>query len=259
MQLITDLDALPTLSAPCGLTLGTFDGVHLGHQKLIQHLRSKLPQNAKLVCFTFTDHPSHLFNPDSPTSLICTAAQKAKLLGEYGADVVILTAFSAEFAAIPYDQFLKDLRKKIPFSHFVLGTGATFGKQREGNPENIKTLASEMGFTIEYLPKLEQDGAPISSGRIRKAIAEGNFSLVRTCLGRPYSLMGRVLQEKDHFLLYEPGICLPPPAIYPIQLKASGKSYLGRGHINPPEQMIRLDLLETQVPLAKKEVEIVFL
>lgn len=253
MQLITDLkDALP-IHLPCGLTIGSFDGVHLGHQALLKHLRAKLPLGALLTVFTFSNHPSHHFAPDTPTPLICSPMQKAKLLAEYGADIVILTPFTPEFSQTPFDQFLRKLKQKIPFSHLVLGINATFGKNKEGNEENVRHLAPELGFHVEYLPKLTFHDVPLSSRHIRSLIAKGALHEVQECLGRHYSL---VLTSKDGS--NAEGLCLPPEGIYAVRIKISSKTHLGRALVAPKEQMVRIELLHGDVHHDEKEVEIIF-
>src|SRR5690348_2397718 len=109
MLLLTDFNDIPPIDQPCGLTIGSFDGVHLGHQTLLKHLRAKLPSQGLVCVFTFSNHPSHLFTPQSPLSLICPPLQKMKLLETYGVDIAFLIPFTAEFAQISYEEFLKQM------------------------------------------------------------------------------------------------------------------------------------------------------
>ena len=175
MLLITDIAEAPSLDTPCGLTIGSFDGVHLGHQSLLKHLRKSSPLKAPLSSLPFlTTLPSTSHLTSYPPHL--PPLQKAKLLGDYGADIVILTPFTQQFATLSFDLFLRTLLEKFPFSLLILGTGATFGKNKgEGNEENIRQIAPELGFTVEYLSKLTLQGAPISSGRIRTLIFSGSL------------------------------------------------------------------------------------
>ncbi len=238
MLLITDLNDIPSLTKPCGLTIGTFDGVHLGHQTLLNHLRSKLPPSSTLAVFTFSNHPSELFS--SPTPLICPPLQKVKHLFDYGADLIIMIPFSHSFSSIPYDQFLQQMKERLVFSQLVLGTGATFGSKRQGNEENVKKLSKKLHFEVEYLPKYRS----ISSGNIRKLISQGAFDEVSACLGRPYSLMGRL--QKDTLPL--PSICLPPEGTYPVQVKTSDKVLSAHAQVLPAS--IHLDIpLDTDVEI----------
>lgn len=247
MLLITDLKDLPTLT-DCGLTIGTFDGVHLGHQALLRHLKKK---SGKVVVFTFSNHPTQVFRPDNPTPLICPPLQKVKQLYDSGADIVILVPFTPSFAQTPFDKFLHDLKLKINFSHLTLGTGAVLGKNREGNEDNIRTLGTKLHFSVDYLPKTLLKGQPISSGRIRTAITQGHFHEVQESLGRPYSLMGH-LNENDFPL---PGICMPPDGVYAVQIKTGATQHLGRALISSKKQSLQLDL---PTSLHGKDVEVIF-
>jgi riboflavin kinase/FMN adenylyltransferase len=177
MLLITDLNDIPTLGRPCGLTIGSFDGVHLGHQALLKHLRAKLPPNSILSILTFSNHPSHLFTPHSPTLLISPPLQKVKHFENYGADLVILIPFDAAFAGTSFEKFLRHMKESLGFSYLSLGEGATFGKNKEGNEANVKLLAKEIGFEVDYLPKYLVNGTPVSSGRVRALIAQFKSAL----------------------------------------------------------------------------------
>jgi riboflavin kinase / FMN adenylyltransferase len=264
MLLITDLNAIPSLTQPCGLTIGSFDGVHLGHQALLQHLKSKflteceIPPEGLLCVFTFSTHPSQLFSPETPIPLICPPLQKVKHLADYGADIVFLIPFTPEFANMSFEHFLRQLKKNLRISHLAFGIGAAFGKNKEGDETNVRHLAAELHFEADYLPKTRIGGTPVSSGRIRALITQGSFQEVQTCLGRPYSLMGRLHQENGFYHFSLSGICLPPEGIYPIRLKTISSTFLGKAHIRAMEPMIRLELLKTETSLHGKDVEVIF-
>ncbi|MGC2596371.1 MAG: FAD synthetase family protein [Rhabdochlamydiaceae bacterium] len=258
MLLITDFNDISSLSQPSGLTIGNFDGVHLGHQALLKHLRSKLPLDGMLVVFTFFNHPSHLFTPDRPAPLICPPLQKVKYLADYGADIVILIPFTFEFAKTTFEEFLLQLKNRLGFSHLVLGTGSTFGKNRKGDEPNVKNFGSEHDFAVDYLPKTWVGNAPVSSGRIRASIVEGAFQEVQNCLGRPFSLMGRLVKGDGFYLFPAQGICLPSEGAYSIQLKTVSATYLGRAHPLPKEQMIRLESFTEKILLDDQDVELIF-
>ena len=254
MLLITDLKDIPSVNQPSALTIGSFDGVHLGHQALLKHLRAKLPPNGLLTVLTFTNHPSHLFTPNTPTPLIHPPLQKVKHLFDCGVDNVILIPFTKEFAQTPFDLFLIELKNALSFSHLAFGTGAVFGKNREGNEANIRRLAPELGLEVDYLPKYLLNGSPVSSGRIRTLISQADFPAAKSCLGRPYSLMGRLTAGTMHF----PGICLPPEGSYPIHLKTSHQTYPGTARISPKNSQIHIDLVDVKVPLAAQDAEVIF-
>jgi len=258
MLLITDLQEIPSLNDPCGLTIGSFDGVHLGHQALLQHLRSKLPSCGKLAVFTFSNHPTHLFTPERPVPLICPPLQKVKHLADCGVDLVFLIPFTREFSKTPFREFLSYLKARLNFFYLTLGMGASFGKDKEGIETNVRKLATELHFTVDYLPKTVVGKDPVSSGRVRTAITQADFHQVQHCLGRPYSLMGRPAQQSNLFQLSLPGICLPPEGIYPVRMKIHDTFHLGRASVLPKQHTIRLDPLHTSISLYNKDIEVIF-
>jgi riboflavin kinase/FMN adenylyltransferase len=155
------------------LTIGFFDGVHLGHQALLRALRAH-PHSTIL---TFSNHPQSVFNPPAP-ELLLPLSEKIELLKAYG--TVDIRPFTLEFAATPFDQLLDQFN----LSHFILGKGSVFGKNREGNETNVKAYAATRGIIVEYIPKVLFNNEPVSSSRIRRAMAAGNHSLATQLLGR---------------------------------------------------------------------------
>lgn len=257
MQLITNLTDIPTLDTPCGLTIGSFDGVHLGHQALLKHLKALLPHSATKVVFTFSTHPSHLFSPQSPVPLIYPAEQKAKLLHKAGADLVLMVPFTKAFSEMSPEEFLTLLKQKLNFSHLVLGVGSTFGKNRGGDEIHVRTLGEKLGFSTTYLEKLELGTGPISSGRIRTAIRAGNFKEASECLGRRYALLGKLVLEKDQFVLRLDGVCLPPSGVYSVHVKTKRAEYVAVADVNQ-QGLIRFDFAQECFIPADESVEVVF-
>ena len=156
------------------LTIGFFDGVHLGHQKLLKRLR----EHPHATILTFSNHPQSLFKPPAPELLI-SLEEKKRLLKPY-ADLVVVLPFTTEFAATPFDQLLQTFAP----SHLILGTGSAFGKDREGNEANVRNYARTRGITVEYIEKELFRNEPVSSSRIRQALADGNATLAHQLLGR---------------------------------------------------------------------------
>jgi riboflavin kinase/FMN adenylyltransferase len=156
------------------LTIGFFDGVHLGHQKLLKRLR----QYPYATILTFSNHPQSLFHPPAPPLLI-SLEEKKRILKQY-ADVIVVLPFTPEFASTPFEQVLQS----FDVSHLILGAGSVFGKNREGNEANVRKYANAHGIEIEYIEKELFQNEPISSSRIRQALATGDFNLAQQLLGK---------------------------------------------------------------------------
>jgi riboflavin kinase/FMN adenylyltransferase len=156
------------------LTIGFFDGVHIGHQAILKKLRS----HTFSTVLTFMNHPQEVLHPPAPELLI-SFAEKIKILQKY-ADDVVAVPFTLEYAATPFDELLS----QFDLSHIILGEGAVFGKDRQGNEENVRNYGASRDIIVEYVPKLLFQDEPVSSSRIRKAIAAGNLVLAYQLLGK---------------------------------------------------------------------------
>lgn len=188
MKVVTRLEDIPPAVAPIALTIGIFDGIHLGHQAIIKELHKLTRKTGTRVLLTFSNHPSEIFQPQSPTPLILSFEHRLHLLKLYGIDLVIALPFTRGFAEQSYVECMEALRKKLPFQELVLGEGASFGKNREGDEERLKTLASQMGFKTHYLKKERHHKEMISSGMVRNFVQEGKLKKIKKYLGRPYSI-----------------------------------------------------------------------
>lgn len=156
------------------LTIGFFDGLHLGHLALLRRLRS-LPHATIL---TFENHPQSIIRPPAPELLMPTE-KRIEALRNF-ADQVLVLPFTEEFAATRFDELLD----QFDLSHILLGEGSVFGQNREGNEENVRKYGISKAIAVEYFPKILFEGEPISSSRIRKALAEGKTALAEQLLGR---------------------------------------------------------------------------
>jgi len=185
MIIIDDKSPLPFLPAPYCLTIGSFDGVHRGHMKLIERMRALAPSGT-IAVFTFRNHPTELFNPKATVPPIYPLSQKLQLLEKAGVDLVFLTDFTSSIANLSYQDFIKNLHERLPFSHLILGAGSAFGKGRLGTESKIMELAKTVGFQVEYMPKLSIDGKEVSSRQIRSFIQHGDLEKASLFLGRPY-------------------------------------------------------------------------
>ena len=183
-------------NTPHIVTVGTFDGVHLGHQRMISRLmESSSELNGKPIVVTFDPHPQIVLNKPGrdPVRLLSTLSERLQLLNVYGINDVVVIPFSAEFAELTPDFFIRELlMKNVGISRFVIGYDHVFGKNREGNEEIIRAIGEEKGFDVEKLPAYQIGGATVSSTKIRHALIDKNIDAANTMLGYPYFIQGVV-------------------------------------------------------------------
>lgn len=219
MHLVHQIKDIPHLSTPLALSIGSFDGMHLGHQFLLHKMRELAGPQGHIAIVTFSNHPSLVIKTKTQSCLLCSQEHKLALLRKSHVDLVILLPFTQETANLSYEEFLSKIRERYPFSFLVLGEGAAFGKGLEGHEQNVKELSHKLHFTPYYLKKQTHDGHVVSSGRIRFLVQKGDLNGASELLGRPYSLYG-VLQKVPHnrMVMHLNGICLPPEGTYEVKV-----------------------------------------
>ena len=171
------------------LAIGMFDGVHLGHQSVIEAaVNSARARRAVAGVLTFWPHPSLLFRPDNPTRQIMDPESKVRLFRELGAALVIEQPFDQCFAAVTAECFMEYLRERLPgLDSIYVGENWRFGKGRGGDVALLVTLARQVGVNVVSMPRLHFNGEAVSSSRIREALAEGRLEEANSLLGRFYS------------------------------------------------------------------------
>lgn len=177
-------------------TIGIFDGVHLAHQQIISRLKDLASDyKTESLLLTLWPHPRYVLNKDSDSlKLLSTLDEKLQLLESFGLDNVVIVPFDKFFAATPFDRFIKRiLVDRLQVKKLVVGYNHQFGRDRQGNFENLKIYAERYGFGIEQLSKVEIDGNRVSSSVIRKNILDGNLELANSMLGHYHQLSGQVV------------------------------------------------------------------
>ena len=195
MKIYHGLDDFTRLSSAV-VTSGTFDGVHLGHQKILARLREVAAKNnGETVVITFWPHPRLVLHPeDESLKLLNTFEEKASLLKEQGIQHLVRIPFTKEFSQLTSEEFIqKILVDTIGTKKLVIGYDHRFGHNREGSFEQLKLNAPRYGFEVEEIPRQDVDHIGVSSSKIRKALEEGDIDAATHLLGRPYSLTGRVV------------------------------------------------------------------
>jgi len=178
------------------VTSGTFDGVHVGHQKILNRLKEIASDiGGETVVITFWPHPRYVLKPGAtPHLLLNTFEEKAGLIKEQGIQHLLRIPFTKEFSQTTSQEFIENiLVKRIGTKKLVIGYDHKFGKDREGSFEQLRINAPNYGFEVEEIPRQDVDHIGVSSSRIRLALEEGDIDTATHFLGRPYSLCGRVV------------------------------------------------------------------
>ncbi|CAN5529724.1 bifunctional riboflavin kinase/FAD synthetase [soil metagenome] len=178
------------------VTSGTFDGVHVGHQKILSRLKEIAQKNkGETVILTFWPHPRFVLNPDDDSlKLLTTFEEKTSLLKDIGIDHLVSIPFTKSFSQMSSEDFIKKiLVDKIGTKKLVIGYDHRFGKNREGSFEHLKNNAASYGFEVEEISRKDIDHVTVSSTKVRKALEDGDMNIARDFLGRFYSLTGMVI------------------------------------------------------------------
>jgi len=178
------------------VTSGTFDGVHVGHQKILSRLREAAVRNGgETVVITFWPHPRLVLHPeDISLKLLNTFEEKAELLKQQGIQHLLRIPFTREFSHLSSEEFITQIIvETIGTKKLIIGYDHHFGKNREGSFEQLKLNAPKYGFEVEEIPRQDVDHVVVSSTKIRKALEEGDIDTATHFLGNPYSLTGRVV------------------------------------------------------------------
>ncbi len=187
-------DFIPVRNAV--VTSGTFDGVHVGHQKILSRLHEIADRTkGDTVVITFWPHPRLVLYPDADLKLLNTFEEKAELIKEQGIHHLLRIPFTKEFSQLTSEEFItKILVEKIGTKKLVIGYDHHFGKNREGSFEQLKLNGPKYGFDVEEISRQDVDHVAVSSSKIRKAIETADLETATHLLGRSYSISGRVIK-----------------------------------------------------------------
>ena len=187
------------IARPTVLTLGVFDGLHLGHQLVMRTVVERAREAGAVPTeIPFDPHPRAVLHPESAPPLLQTLDQKVEALGVLGIEQTIVVRFTRAFAEVRAEDFLRDVvHERLQAKEVYLGKGFAFGHNREGNIELLKRVSRELGFRAEEVPEVRLRGTRISSSLIRRLLTEGRVNLARRMLGRPYGVEGRVVRGAE--------------------------------------------------------------
>ncbi|MEN8123492.1 MAG: bifunctional riboflavin kinase/FAD synthetase [Bacteroidota bacterium] len=256
------------------LTIGTFDGVHIGHQKIIERLNQLKEQiEGKSAILTFFPHPRRILNNKNGLKLLTTIDEKTKLLENLGLDYLIIEPFTEEFSQLSAAEFVKNiLVDHLKINKLVIGYDHQFGKNREGNFEQLQKYGKLFNFELESIPAQDIDNVAISSTKIRKALNEGHILKANSYLGYNYLLTGKVVKGKGlgrkikfptvNIQINEDYKLIPKTGVYIVQSLVDKKSVFGimnigyRPTVNGKNQTIEVHLLDFQADLYGKKIQI---
>jgi len=181
---------------PTVLTLGVFDGLHLGHQRIMTTVVERAGEvGAVPTAITFDPHPRAVLHPESAPPLLQTLDQRLANFEVLGIEQAIVIAFDREFAAQPAEEFLSNIiRDRLHAKEVYLGKGFAFGRNRGGNIELLRSVSDKLGFFADEVGEVTLRGQRVSSSKIRGLLAEGRVNLARRMLGRPYGVEGVIVR-----------------------------------------------------------------
>ena len=194
MREISDITTFST-QQPTVLTIGTFDGVHLGHQKIIERVVATARQEGLLATiFTFFPHPRMVVQHDKGLKLIHTLEEKKQLLQRLGVDLLVVQPFNEAFAQLTADEFVSTiLVQHLNVKKVIIGYDHRFGRNRTANINDMRLFGEKYGFAVEEISVQEVDEVSVSSTKIREALNKGDVTTAEHYLGTPYSLTGTVV------------------------------------------------------------------
>jgi riboflavin kinase / FMN adenylyltransferase len=245
MRLIENLKELSRPYPNAVITIGNFDGVHIGHQALFHEVIERADAlGGTSVAITFEPHPIRVLKKNGNPPLITLYEQKLELMESTGLDVIISIPFTVEFAALTARQFVEDLLvKQIGAKVIVVGRDYTFGKDRAGNVALLQTLGKELGFevvTVGWIPNAPNRSDRISSTRIRDLVMAGDVAEAQRMLGRHYQIRGEVIRGRDRGgkllgfptanITLQDELC-PKTGVYAVTVEWRGQKFKGVANI----------------------------
>lgn len=226
------------------VTIGTFDGVHLGHRKIITRIKELAGMcGGESVILTFFPHPRMILHPeDDSIKLINTISEKAELLGQLGVDHLIITPFSRDFSNQTAEDYIRDvLVNKIGTKKIVIGYDHRFGKDRRGGLDDLLHLSPVYDFEVIEIPEQDINDVAVSSTRIREALLTADIDLANTFLGYPFFITGKVIRGDQigrqigyptaNIHIEEKYKLIPADGIFAVKVNHDGQDYTGMAYI----------------------------
>ena len=256
------------------LTIGTFDGVHLGHQKVLERLTNSAKENnLESTVLTFFPHPRTILNPNKPLKLINSVKERTELLNRSKVDNLIIHPFDKNFSELDPEKYVVEiLVKKLKAKIILIGYDHKFGKNRTADITDLKIYGKKYGFKVIEIKAKEISNIAISSTKIRKAISEGNISTAKKYLGYDFSLSGKIVHGKSigrtlgfptaNIEVKEEYKLLPKNGVYLIQSVINHNKYFGmmnigiKPTIKESSKTIEVNFFDFEGDLYDKNIEV---
>ena len=196
MQTYYNLESIPKLTQESVVTFGVFDGIHIGHQDVLETVRERADvDNLVSVLFGFYPHPLAFLAPEMCPPVLMCLPKRVEILEQIGIDIAIFVNFNERIASLSPDTFVNTVLLDVcRAKHVVVGYACQFGKDREGNAQILEAMGQRSQFGVTVVPATQLNGLPVHSTRIREAIARGDLGLASQLLGRTYSLSGTIVR-----------------------------------------------------------------
>lgn len=260
------------------VTIGTFDGVHLGHQKILQRVSRRAEElGGESVVITFWPHPRFILQPQHPTKLLNTLSEKISLLQNLGINNLLILPFTKDFAEWSSDQFIsKVLIRTIGTEILIIGYDHRFGRNREGSFEYLRENSAKFGFEVEEISRQDIDHITISSTNIRRALEEGQPEKAETLLGRPYALNGEVIHGDKigrklgfptaNLQLEDSVKLIPADGVYVVEVSGATKKKLGgmmnigfRPTIDGKKRILEVNIFDFNAEIYGEQLKVEFI
>ena len=225
------------------VTIGTFDGVHIGHRKIITDMVAKgKKENLLPILLTFFPHPRMVLQKDSNIKMIDTINEKKKIFKKLGVEVLIIQPFTKDFSRMSAIKFTRDiLVNSLKVSKLMIGYDHRFGRNREATVKTLKSFGLDYNFKVDEIPAQDIESISVSSTKVRKAIRSGNFKLVNKFLSRPFNLSGKIIKGDElgrkigyptaNLKIFEKYKLKPQNGVYLTRTKLNKQTYFGMMNI----------------------------
>ncbi|WP_072988964.1 bifunctional riboflavin kinase/FAD synthetase [Pseudozobellia thermophila] len=228
---------------PTAITIGTFDGVHIGHRQILERLiKNAATLGLKSTVLTFFPHPRMVLQKDTDIKLLNTIDEKTQILKDLGLDQLIIHPFTKEFSRLTATEFVRDiLVNQLKTKKIIIGYDHRFGRNRNANITDLRAFGSTLDFEVEEIPAQEVEEVSVSSTKIRKALEEGNIATANTYLGYHYMLTGTIVKGKGlgrqlnfptaNLHIGENYKLIPKNGVYVVQAELKGHTVYGMMNI----------------------------